>query len=431
MPGNSVQRADRPKFTICIAAAGAAFLLLPQAALAQDRGKLDRIEGEIKSEQGREAELSRKSKALAEEIAELRQKVIGAARATQDSESLLTRLERKLAETRQHLAEQEEALRHRRKQIGGTLMVLERLSRNPPRALLLSPNEPMQVVRQAMLLRTSLPIIQNRADELREGVVELARTRDDIDDQIKALKGADRLYTDQRELLDSLIARKADLLQETETERDKVRKRLKRLAQEAQTLKELFARLEEERPAPPPPAPSPAPPMSKGETGTGDTGKKAAPAEPERNTAALSLPRPNALRHFPDHGPITLPVRGDLARHYGDNTQYGATSKGITIETRAGARVVAPYDGKVVFAGPFRGYGQILIIEHSGGYHTLLSGLETVDTDVGQWLLAGEPVGVMAKVANTKPRLYFELRREGQPVNPLPWFAEYRGKDRG
>jgi len=425
MPGNSVQRADRPSSTTLLAAAGVALFLLPQpAAFAQDRGKLDRIEGEIKSEQGREAELSRKSKALAGEISELRQKVIGAARATQDSESLLTRLERKLADTRERLAEQEKALRHRRKQIGGTLLVLERLSRNPPRALLLSPNEPMEVVRQAMLLRTSLPIIQNRADELREGMVELARTRDDVDHQIKALKGADKLYGDQRELLDSLIARKADLLQETEAERERVRKRLKRLAQEAKTLKELFARLEQERPAPPPPAPVPAP--SKGEVE-----KNAAPGTTERRTAALSLPRPTALRHFPSQGPITLPVRGDLTRHYGENTAYGATSKGITIETRAGARVVAPYDGKVVFAGPFRGYGQILIIEHSGGYHTLLSGLERVDTDVGQWLLAGEPVGVMAKAADTKPRLYFELRREGQPVNPLPWFAEYRGKDRG
>lgn len=400
-----------------------ALLLLPQAAaLAQDRGKLDRIEGEIKTERGREAELTKMSKTLAQEISALRQKVIGAARATQDSESLLTRLERKLAETRQHLTEQEEALRHRRKQIGGTLLVLERLSRNPPRALLLSPNKPMEVVRQAMLLRTSLPIIQNRADELREGVSALARTRDDIDRQIKALKSADKLHDDQRALLDSLIERKAALLQETEAERQRVRKRLKRLAREAQTLKELFARLEEERPKPPPPAPAPS------ENGA-ET--KAAPKKTEQSTAALSLPRPNALKRFPSHGPITLPVRGDLSRQYGEHTSYGATSKGITIETRAGARVVAPYDGKVVFAGPFRGYGQILIIEHSGGYHTLLSGLERVDTDVGQWLLAGEPVGVMAKAANEKPRLYFELRREGQPVNPLPWFAEYRGKNRG
>jgi septal ring factor EnvC (AmiA/AmiB activator) len=323
------------------------------------------------------------------------------------------------------MRQQEEALATRRQQIGGTLIALERLSRNPPRALLLSPNKPMEVVRQAMLLRASLPIIQDRAETLREGIAELAATRDDIDRQLKELKGASDLYTDQRGMLDSLIDRKADLLQETEAERKRIAQRLKRLAREAETLKDLFARLEEERPTPPPAAPAPtAPPAANGQA-------EAPPAPKEQQTAALTAPRPNALRQFPSHGSITLPVRGELSRQYGDNTPYGNTAKGITIETRPAARVVAPYDGKVVFAGPFRGYGQILIIEHGGGYHTLLSGMERVDTSVGQWLLAGEPVGVMAKPDGGHPRLYFELRREGQPINPLPWFAEYRGRDRG
>lgn len=422
-----MQRAERPIRKLLVALCGAAFACLPLSlSNAQDRGQLNRIEGEIKKEKSRIDDLSRKSKALADEIADLRNRAIGAARATQDSESLLTRLERKLAQTKENLRAQEEALRHRRQQIGGTLMVLERMSRNPPRALLLSPNRPMEVVRQAMLLRTSLPIIQNRADELREGVLELARTRDAIGHQLDELKRASHLYTNQRELLDSLIDRKAALLDQTEEERNRIRKRLSRLTREAKTLKELFARLEEQRPPPPPPSP----PTAGKDTEKSAPPETAAPTKKER-TVALNVPRPSSLRRFPRHGTITLPVRGALSRQYGDHTLYGATAKGITIETRIAARVVAPYDGKVVFAGPFKGYGQILIIEHSGGYHTLLSGLERVDTDVGQWLLAGEPVGVMAKPAGGKPRLYFELRREGQPVNPLPWFAEFREKNRG
>ncbi len=419
MPGSSVKRADRPQAPVWLACAGAALALLsPAGAIAQDRGDLNRLEGEIKAQQGREAELTRQSTALAAELSELRQKAIGAARATQDSESLLTRLERKLRQAKEDLQRQEESLAKRRQEIGGTLLALERLSRNPPRALLLSPSKPMQVVHQAMLLRTSLPIIQNRAEELRENVLELASTRDDIDRQLKELKDASTLYTDQRDLLDSLIDRKAGLLQETDAERKRIAQRLKRLTREAATLKELFDRLEAERPPPPPAAPEQSQQAEK-------------PPAKEPQTAALTLPRPSALRRFPDHGSITLPVRGELSRHYGESTSYGGTAKGITIVTRPAARVVAPYDGKVVFAGPFRGYGQILIIEHSGGYHTLLSGMERVDTGVGQWLLAGEPVGVMAKAGDGNPRLYFELRRDGQPINPLPWFAEYRGKDRG
>ena len=82
---------------------------------------------------------------------------------------------------------------------------------------------------------------------------------------------------------------------------------------------------------------------------------------------------------------------------------------------------MAPYDGQVVFAGQFRGYGQILIIEHNEGYHTLLAGLSRIDCVVGQWLMAGEPVGRMGRPVDGNPELYLELRRNGQPINPLPW----------
>ena len=104
----------------------------------------------------------------------------------------------------------------------------------------------------------------------------------------------------------------------------------------------------------------------------------------------------------------------------------GVRSKGITITSRPGAAVVAPYDGVVAFAGPFRGYGQLLIIEHSEGYHTLLAGLGRIDAAVGQHILAGEPVGVMEN--DGAPSLYVELRRDGQPINPLPWLADRAGK---
>ena len=90
-----------------------------------------------------------------------------------------------------------------------------------------------------------------------------------------------------------------------------------------------------------------------------------------------------------------MPVVGKLKRRYGETDEYGAASKGILIETRPGGQVVAPFDGRIEFAGPFRGYGQILIIEHGDGYHSLLAGLERIDGEVGQWLVAGEPVGIM------------------------------------
>ncbi len=119
---------------------------------------------------------------------------------------------------------------------------------------------------------------------------------------------------------------------------------------------------------------------------------------------------------------MVFPVSGTLVGRYGAADSYGQPAHGLTFETRPGAIVVAPFDGQVLFAGPFRGYGQILIIAHGDGYHSLLAGLDRIDSSVGQWLVAGEPVGTMSDAAG-KPRLYLELRHNNQPINPAPWLS--------
>ena len=120
-----------------------------------------------------------------------------------------------------------------------------------------------------------------------------------------------------------------------------------------------------------------------------------------------------------------MPARGQIIARYGQSDGLGSAQKGIVLRTRPRAQVVAPADGVVAFAGSFRGYGQLLIMEHSGGYHTLLSGMSRIDATVGQRILAGEPVGVMD--SSEDPNLYLELRQDGQPINPLPWLTAGKG----
>jgi septal ring factor EnvC (AmiA/AmiB activator) len=145
--------------------------------------------------------------------------------------------------------------------------------------------------------------------------------------------------------------------------------------------------------------------------------------------------RPGTIRAFPENpstAALVMPARGRLVMRYGqDLAGKKEAAKGITISTRPGAQVVATFDGQVVYAGAFRGYGQILIIEHGGRYHSLLAGLERIDAVVGQWILAGEPVGVMDSPQGPNPELYLELRRIGQPINPLPWLAATNDKVQG
>ena len=136
--------------------------------------------------------------------------------------------------------------------------------------------------------------------------------------------------------------------------------------------------------------------------------------------------RPRDIRtSAPQRGAMVNPVAGRIVRQFGQTDDAGTASKGLVFNAGAGARVVAPYDGQIVYAGPFRGFGRILIIEHSGGYHTMLSGLGRIDCAVGQWVVASEPLAMMGEQGGAG--LYVELRRDGQPVNPVPWLAAGNG----
>ena len=119
-------------------------------------------------------------------------------------------------------------------------------------------------------------------------------------------------------------------------------------------------------------------------------------------------------------GKLPIPARGKIVMKYGEQKVKGVSSKGITIATRENAQVISPFDGAVVFAGPFRGYGNMIIVEHGEGYLSLLAGLGSIDVELGQMLLAGEPVGVMPQEQNAE--LYVEIRKDNQPINPTAWF---------
>jgi septal ring factor EnvC (AmiA/AmiB activator) len=132
-------------------------------------------------------------------------------------------------------------------------------------------------------------------------------------------------------------------------------------------------------------------------------------------------------------GLLPLPVNGTEIKAFGDDDGLGGKSQGISMTTREGAQVSSPADGWVVYSGPFRSYGQLLIINAGDGYHVLLAGMERIDVQLGQFVLAGEPVAAMAspKLASagavnigvTQPVLYIEFRKDGASIDPAPWWA--------
>ena len=365
----------------------------------QDRQDLDRLEKEIEKNRRQREKLDQDRRNLEQGFSALRRNLIRAARMAQEQESDLSRLESKLPELEAVAAARNEALNARRRQMTGTLAALERLSRNPPHALMLSDAEPLKIVRSAMLLRSALPHLRSQALALKGDLTDIETVRRELEMRRAEIKIATRGLEIERGRLNALILHKAAERRRMMTETRQVDDRFSDLTKRASNLRELFADLRAKT--------------------VRSTPK---PAERPSRTAVTTA--------APDVGRMTQPARGVIVERFGKDTGSGSIARGATFKTRRRAQVVAPFDGTVVFSGPFKGYGQILIIQHGGAYHTLLAGMRRVDATLGQRLLAGEPVGVMG-VQEAGMRLYVEVRRKGQPVNPLPWFTAARDKVHG
>jgi septal ring factor EnvC (AmiA/AmiB activator) len=264
------------------------------------------------------------------------------------------------------------------------------------------------MVLSAELLNYALPGIQVKAGRLKQELADIQRLRQDAEKQRREIATAAESLRGVREGIKRLVTLKASLRRITEEDRAAANQRVEELARQADDLRELLLAM---------PA-LPRPPEIRPEDGTTAT----APA-------VLRLDRPQGLKDFPrKREGVIPPVVGRVVASFGQATEDGTKSQGIVFETLPGAQVVAPHDGQAVFRGPFRSYGELLIIEHANGYHTLLAGLGRTDIVVGQWLLAGEPVGVMDVLESGRPRLYVEFRRYGNPIDPWPWLEARMNK---
>jgi septal ring factor EnvC (AmiA/AmiB activator) len=389
-----------------IAAAGAFALALISGAAAEppiERGgdPLRHVEDAIAAEEQRLKSLSLQAQDLAAEIDRLQRELVDAAAEVQRREVELAQLDRDVQALEATRASKLAVLADQRSDLGAILAALQRLSMQPREALILGYQSPRDMVLSAELLNYALPGMEAKASRLKRELDDIQRLRNDAERQRREIATATTSLRGAREAIKRLVDLKAGLRRTTEEEQAATTQRVQELAAQAKDLRELLAAL---------PA-MPTAPQIKPEEGTAAT----APA-------VLRLEPPQDLKAFPRRRDgVIPPVVGRLVTSFGQAAEEGTTSQGIVIETLPGAQVVAPHDGQAVFRGPFRSYGELLIIEHRNGYHTLLAGLGRTDIVVGQWLLAGEPVGVMDVLESGRPRLYVEFRRYGNPIDPWPW----------
>ncbi|MDA0238470.1 MAG: peptidoglycan DD-metalloendopeptidase family protein [Proteobacteria bacterium] len=416
----------RPRLVLATTAFATVMFGVLAFALAADSdpAALDRriqeVEKELKAERAKALKTQREADQLRQQMGKTRDERISAAREIQTLEKRATDIEREIQELDSTQTDIETQLRQRRGEFARLLAALQRLSQIPPEAVLTRPGSPSELIRSAILLRTAVNKIEAQSARLRKDLIALAETRKLLSERRKELEPTMVILAREQTRLDGLISRTAALRAKVLDARRAEVTRVETLAKKASSLRQLFQDLLE--------------PRNLGSLKNGEIPMVKAPPPPQVASRApippsppLSIARPISQAR----GELVFPVSGRIIEHYGQTTREGLTHKGISLESRSGARVIAPYDGTIVFAGIFRGYGQLLIISHGEGYHSLLAGMSRIDGILGQSLRAGEPIGVMTGSPNTRPKLYIELRRGGQPINPVPWLKSSKGKASG
>ncbi|RVD60976.1 hypothetical protein EN828_02835 [Mesorhizobium sp. M2D.F.Ca.ET.185.01.1.1] len=393
----------------------------------QSRAEYEQVSKEITLSSERLAKLAAEIASVRKDYASITAALIQSAmteqKLGQDIEDIGAKLEGLKAEETKLRA----SLMARRDVLAEVLGALQRMGLNPPPAILVKPEDALSSVRSAILLGAVVPELRQQTDRLMADLKEQTRVTASIEAERARLTAAVTDQTAEKKRLTMLLEAKKKLQADTQTAIAAEQRHSQELAAKASSLKDLIASLEADK------ARKAQDQAKAGERKSTDSDTTASTTE----LAALPVPEANRLTGSAPfsalQGQIALPVIGKIKRRFGTDDGSGAAMQGDMVATQSGAIVTAPADGNVLYAGPFRSYGQLLILNAGDGYHVVLAGMSRISVATGQSVLAGEPIGAMgeARVASTSAsrnesstsELYVEFRKDGKPVDPAPWWA--------
>jgi septal ring factor EnvC (AmiA/AmiB activator) len=382
---------------------------------AQEQEQLELIERQIENARAAEARIAQEIAAAIDAQDRVAEQLGTIAQSIQSQEALVAASEAELQKLATERAGMLAELGEKQDALSQLLAALQRLEQNPPPALVVEPGDILSALRGAMLLGTMVPAIKTDAEALALKLDQLGQLEAAIGARRQEMAQEIRRLEAQRIELGQLVAQKKGLVSQSSEELEAERKRTRKLAEKARSLKQLLASLAEER-------------------------KRQEALETERQAAeALERNRQEELQRAPKlafaeaRGKLPFPAQGQIIRRFGEPDGLDRDTQGLMIATRAGAQVITPADGKVEFAGPFRSYGEVVILNPGGGYRVLLAGMDKVTADVGEFLRAGEPVGEMGSgpasvtlfgevVQDGRPVLYIEFRNSTEAVDSGPWW---------
>lgn len=395
----------------------------PEARDAR-QAELNAVTRDIALTEKRQEELRSEIAALDNDDATLNQTLIGTGKRVQALEAKIDETEARMRALSKDEVAVRASLVERSGLLAEVLAALQRMGHRPPPALLVRPEDALSSVRSAILLGAVVPNLRGAAEKLSADLDYLIALRNEINRERDRLRADAVAMAEDRARIRLLIREKQNKRAASAEALAEEERRAAILADQATSLQDLIALMEREIAAA-------ARASAQAEQAATANERSADDRRPSSLGDAGRLAP--AIAFADARGLLPRPATGRQIRSYGEKDELGATAEGISIATRQSAQVSSPTDGWVVYSGPFRSYGQLLIINAGGGYHILLAGMERIDVQLGQFVLAGEPVAAMATprlasaeakgIGVTLPVLYIEFRRDGNSIDPAPWWA--------
>jgi len=430
------------KKLFCLLSAVSLFWMMPVSVsiFAQDLSaqreknvqELQTLQSEISLSEKRKQELAAQIDSLEKDRATINRTLIEASTNSRTIEKRITKAEARLSQLRDEQANVRVFLNSKKALLMEVLGALQRMGRNPPPALLVTPEDALSSVRSAILLGSVVPEMRSETDILLGQLKDLVRISNDIETQRADLSAELVSLAGEEEKLNLLLIEKRKLAGVAQDNLAQESAKAAELAAQATSLNGLIASLETEIEGAQQAAEAAR--LAEIEQKRLEDERIATGRKFEKNEAFSDPGRvAPAISFVAAKGLLPLPVEGFKLASFGQNDGAGDKTKGISLEARENVRVISPADAWVVYAGPFRSYGQLLIMNAGQGYHIVLAGMEKINVQPGQFVLVGEPIGTMGAqriastglvdVNTTKPILYVEFRKDGNSIDPSPWWS--------
>ncbi len=403
---------------------------------------LTTVENALALSKARQEELTAAQETAKREQEDMSDKLVAMALKATEQVQALAKAEKRLKKLSNELAKSKRSLNARRDELSKLLAGLQTLQQDPPPALVVNPDDVLQALRGAMMFASVVPELRAKADSLKADLKTLNDLKTSLEAETQEHALVLKALAESQQQITDLIAQKQAAAEAADKDLAAERKSAQELALKADSLRELLAKLAEAR------AKAEA---EKAAARAAEQKKQAEAAarlsveqqrlaaeqakrDAEAKAKAEAASNPPPMAFVKAKGQLQFPVAGTVLRDFGADTGLGHTLPGLALKTEANAQVTSPVHGKVEFAGQFRSYGGLVIINPGDGYLVLLAGMEKILTSTGQSVKAGEPLGEMglksAELAISNdltnqnfPVLYVEFRKNTDPIDPSPWWV--------